>query len=65
MGIRSAMYEAIPNLKPKFNGVYPENNSHQKFMDWVSAKPASTSIFAKIKRKVIGFFYPNSCENFM
>lgn len=69
-GICSAMYEMIPYDKPKFNGVYDENNSSQFLMDTLNniheAMNREPTWFDKLKIYVRNMFLPvNDCRRFM
>ena len=59
-GICSAMYEMIPYDKPKFNGVYDENNSSQFLMDTLNgiheAMNREPTWFEKLKMNVRNMF---------
>lgn len=65
-GICSALYEIIPYDKPKFNGVYDDNNSHQIFMDSLKnvheAMQREPTWFEKLKIGIKNIFLPvNNC----
>ena len=62
-GVKTCLMETIPYFKPKFNGVYPENNSYQYFYDISdNTRLREPTWFEKLKFNVKKFLYGDRCE---
>ena len=69
-GIKTAIWEYIPYDKPKFNGVYDENNSSQLLFNELEKihqnMNKELTLFDKIKIFFMNLFYSNNdCKQFL